>query len=54
MQAPRGACQAWVRLSIPQRSEIVIALGDRWMVSPSDELLNRLERVFGDRIATLA
>jgi len=54
MQAPRGGCQAWVRLSIPQRSEIVIALGDRWMVSPSDELLARLERVFGDRVATLA
>ncbi len=54
MGAPRGACQAVVRLAIPQRSETVIALGERWMVSPSDELLGRLERVFGDRVATLA
>ncbi len=54
MGAPRGACQAMVRLAIPQRSETVIALGERWMVSPSDELLGRLERVFGDRVATLA
>ena len=54
MAAPRGGCQATVRLAIPQRSETVIALGDRWMVSPSDELLGRLERIFGDRVATLA
>jgi DNA polymerase-3 subunit alpha len=54
MAAPRGQCVAEVRLAIPQRSETVIALGERWMVSPSDELLGRLERVFGDRVATLA
>lgn len=54
MAAPRGACQAVVRLAIPRRSETVIALGERWMVAPSDELLGRLERVFGDRVATLA
>lgn len=54
MAAPRGGCQATVHLTIPQRSETVIALGDRWMVSPSDELLGRLERIFGDRVATLA
>ncbi|HVV87762.1 MAG TPA: DNA polymerase III subunit alpha, partial [Kofleriaceae bacterium] len=47
MAAPRGSCQAVVRLMIPQRSETVIALGDRWLVAPSDELLTRLERVFG-------
>jgi hypothetical protein len=52
--APRGACQAIVRLAIPQRSQSIIPLGDRWMVSPSDDLLGRLERVFGERIATLA
>ena len=54
MAAPRGVCQAVVRLTIPQRSEIFIALGDKWLVAPSDELLARLERVFGDRVATLA
>lgn len=54
LAAPRGGCQAVVRLTIPQRSESVIPLGDRWMVSPSDDLLARLERVFGERVATLA
>ena len=53
MAAPRGACQAVVRLMIPQRSEIFIALGDKWMIAPSDDFLARLERVFGDRVATL-
>jgi len=52
--APRGVCQAIVRIAITQRSECVIPLGDRWMVSPSDDLLTRLERVFGERVATLA
>jgi len=52
--APRGGCQAIVRLVIPQRSQSIIPLGDRWMVSPSDDLMARLERVFGERIATLA
>jgi hypothetical protein len=32
----------------------VIALGERWNVAPSDELLARLERLFGERVATLA
>jgi DNA polymerase-3 subunit alpha len=54
MAAPRGTCQAMVRLTIPQRSETVIALGDRWLIAPSDDLLARLERLFGDRVATLA
>jgi DNA polymerase-3 subunit alpha len=54
MAAPRGTAQAVVRLTIPQRSETVIALGERWLVAPSDDLLTRLERVFGDRVATLA
>jgi DNA polymerase-3 subunit alpha len=51
-QVPRGQCQAVVRLRIPQRSETVIPLGDTWQVAPSDELLTRLERVFGERVAT--
>jgi len=52
--APRGSYQAIVRLQIPQRSQSIIPLGDRWMVSLSDDLLARLERVFGERVATLA
>ena len=51
-QVPRGNCTAFVRLRIPQRSETVIMLPEAWMVAPSDELVTRLERVFGERIAT--
>jgi hypothetical protein len=42
-----------VRLKIGKRSETVIALPDAWSVSPNEELLTRLERLFGDRVATL-
>ncbi|HEY1558989.1 MAG TPA: DNA polymerase III subunit alpha [Kofleriaceae bacterium] len=51
--AARGVCQPVLRLRISQRSETVIALPDAWAVSPTDELLARLERLFGDRVATL-
>ena len=53
-QVPRGNCQPIVRLRIPQRSETVIPLGDTWTVAPSDELVTRLERVFGERVAIFA
>jgi DNA polymerase-3 subunit alpha len=52
--ATRGTCQAVVRLKISTRSETVIALPDAWAVSPTDDLLARLERLFGDRVATLS
>jgi DNA polymerase-3 subunit alpha len=50
----QGSTPAVVRLMIPQRSETVIPLGEKWRVQPSDELLARLERLFGERVATLA
>jgi DNA polymerase-3 subunit alpha len=50
----RGNCQAVLRVRIPQRSESVIPLGADWTVAPSDELLTRLERLFGERVATFA
>jgi DNA polymerase-3 subunit alpha len=52
--AARGGCQAVLRLKIGQRSETVIALPEAWAVSPTEDLLLRLERLFGDRVATLA
>jgi len=52
--ATRGNCQAILRLRIPQRSETVVPLPDAWAVSPTEDLLTRLERLFGDRVATLA
>jgi DNA polymerase-3 subunit alpha len=51
--ATRGGCQAVLRLRIPQRSETVIALPDAWDVSPTEDLITKLERLFGDRVATL-
>jgi len=43
----------WLHLKIPMRSETVLALGDAFSVKPSDELLTRIERLFGERVAVL-
>jgi DNA polymerase-3 subunit alpha len=51
--ATRGNCQAILRLRIPQRSETVVLLPEAWAVAPTEDLLTRLERLFGDRVATL-
>jgi DNA polymerase III subunit alpha len=51
--ATRGNCAAVLRLKIGKRSETVIKLPDAWDVSPNEDLLTRLERLFGDRVATL-
>jgi DNA polymerase-3 subunit alpha len=51
--AVRGACTPMIRLKISKRSETVIALPEAWAVAPTEELMTRLERLFGDRVATL-
>ncbi len=51
--ATRGNCTAVIRIKIPQRSETVVQLPDAWALSPTEDLLTRLERLFGDRVATL-
>jgi len=51
--AERGNCQAVLRLKIPQRSETVVTLPEAWAVSPTEDLLARLARLFGDRVTTL-
>ncbi|CAN5796053.1 DNA polymerase III subunit alpha [soil metagenome] len=51
--ATRGNCTAMIRLKIAQRSETVVQLPEAWAVSPTDDLMARLERLFGDRVATL-
>jgi DNA polymerase-3 subunit alpha len=48
-----GTCRTLLRLQIPQRSETVFDLGDEHKVAPSDELLARIEQLFGDRVAVL-
>jgi DNA polymerase-3 subunit alpha len=51
--ATRGNCQAVIRLKIAQRSETVVHLPEAWALAPTEDLLTRLERLFGDRVATL-
>jgi DNA polymerase-3 subunit alpha len=53
LQGSRGSCSTILKLNIPKRSETVIALGDNYNVAPTDELLLKLERLFGGRVATL-
>jgi len=48
-----GSCRTRLRLEIPQRSEAIFDLGEEFNVEASDELLAKLEQVFGDRVAVL-
>ena len=35
------------------RSETILALGDDYKIAASDDLLARIEQIFGDRVAVL-
>jgi DNA polymerase III subunit alpha len=48
-----GNCRTTLRLEIPKRSETVLDLGDHYKVAASDDLLARIEQIFGDRVAVL-
>jgi DNA polymerase-3 subunit alpha len=48
-----GNCRTRLRLEIPQRSEAIFDLSEEFNVEASDELLAKLEQVFGDRVAVL-
>jgi DNA polymerase-3 subunit alpha len=48
-----GPCHTRLRLEIPQRSETVLDLGDDFKVAAADELLAKLEQIFGERVAVL-
>jgi DNA polymerase-3 subunit alpha len=48
-----GDCRTYVHLAIPKRSRTRLALSERYSVNPSDELLVKLERLFGERVAVL-
>jgi DNA polymerase III subunit alpha len=48
-----GACKAVLRMEIPKRSETVLDLGDEYKVAASDDLLARIEQIFGARVAVL-
>ena len=48
-----GACRTMLRMEIPKRSETILDLGDDYKVAASDELLARIEQIFGARVAVL-
>jgi len=53
LRSHAGACKAVLRMEIPMRSETVLALGDDYKIAASDELLARIEQIFGARVAVL-
>jgi DNA polymerase-3 subunit alpha len=53
LRAHPGSCSAFIHVVIPLRSETVIPLGPEFSVAPSDDLLLRLDRLFGTRVAIL-
>jgi DNA polymerase-3 subunit alpha len=48
-----GNCRTFLRMEIPKRSESVLDLGDDYRVAASDDLLARIEQIFGERVAVL-
>jgi len=52
LAAHKGTAATYLHLRIPlHRTETVIPLGDGFAVTPTDDLLVRIERLFGDRVA---
>ena len=52
-QPTPGVCRVVLRMEIPKRSETVLDLGDDYKVAATDELLARIEQIFGARVAVL-
>jgi len=48
-----GECRTYVHLAIPRRSRTRLVLSERFSVTPSDELLLKIEQLFGERVAVL-
>ncbi len=53
LESQQGEARVFVHLVIPHHTETVVALGDQLTVSPTDELLLRTERLFGEKVAVL-
>ncbi len=53
LRAHTGPCKTQLRLEIPKRSETVLDLGDDYKVAATDDLLARIEQLFGQRVAVL-
>ena len=48
-----GTCRARLHLEIPQRSETILELPDEYRVAASEDLLARIEQIFGQQTAVL-
>ncbi len=48
-----GPCRTQLQLEIPKRSQTILELPEEYRVVASDELLARIEQLFGDRVAVL-
>jgi DNA polymerase-3 subunit alpha len=48
-----GPCRTQLHLEIPKRSEAILALPEEYKVVASDELLARIEMLFGEKVAVL-
>ena len=53
LRSHEGPCRVVLRMEIPKRSETVLDLGDDYKVAATDELLARIEQIFGARVAVL-
>ena len=53
LRAHAGTCRTLLRMEIPKRSETLLDLGDDYKVAASDDLLARIEQIFGERVAVL-
>jgi len=53
LRAHAGPCRTTLRMEIPKRSVTTLDLSDEYNVAASDDLLARIEQIFGDRVAVL-
>jgi len=53
LRAHAGPCRTTLRMEIPKRSEAILDLGDDYKVAATDDLLARIEQIFGERVAVL-
>ena len=53
LESQQGEARVYIHLVIPNHTETVVVLPDQLNVSPTDELLLRTERLFGDKVAVL-
>jgi DNA polymerase-3 subunit alpha len=53
LRAHAGTCRTILRMEIPKRSESILDLSDEYKVAASDDLLARIEQIFGERVAVL-